>query len=223
MTDGITLEVCIENGTRIEELAAKGADRVELNDNMAVGGTTVSYGVAEDAIRRCHAAGIKVMSMIRPRGGNFVYNETEFAVMTRDIEMLSGLGTDGYVFGCLTESGSLDREKIIWLASVAVSSGGSDVELVFHMSFDHINPSEQIESLRWLADSGITRILTHGSPDQGTPIQNNYRRLREYIAAANSPGESAIEILVGGGVTKDNYREICAELQLTQAHGTKIL
>jgi copper homeostasis protein len=198
---------------------------------MAVGGTTVSYGVAEDAIRRCHAAGIKVMSMIRPRGGNFVYNETEFAVMTRDIEMLSGLRTDGYVFGCLTESGSLDREKILRLIRTAESNGatkaaagGKKLDLVFHMAFDHINYDEQPESLRWLAENGITRILTHGSADQSIPIQNNYRRLREYIAASQTGSEtSGIEILAGGGVTKDNYREICAELQLTQAHGSRIL
>ena len=218
MTNGITLEVCIENGSRIDELTAKGADRVELCDNLAVGGTTVSYGVAEYVIRRCRAAGIRVMSMIRPRGGDFVYTEDETAIMLRDIEVLTSLGTDGIVFGCLTVSGGLDREKTLRLAKAAqAASGGRKLDLVFHMAFDHINRDEQPESLRWLADNGITRILTHGSADQAIPIQNNYQRLREYIAAGG------IEILAGGGVTKDNYREICAELQLKQVHGTRIL
>jgi copper homeostasis protein len=219
MINGITLEVCIENGSRIDELAAKGADRVELCDNLAAGGTTVSYGVAEYAIRRCHGAGITVMSMIRPRGGNFVYSEDEAAIMLRDMEILNSLGTDGIVFGCLTSSGSLDREKTLRLAGAAqaLCSGGKKLDLVFHMAFDHINQDEQIESLRWLADAGIKRVLTHGSADQAIPVQNNYQRLREYIAAGG------IEILAGGGVTKDNYREICAELQITQVHGTQIL
>ncbi|MCL1928795.1 MAG: copper homeostasis protein CutC [Treponema sp.] len=219
MIDGITREVCIENCTRIDELAEKGADRVELNDNMAVGGTTVSYGVAENAIHRCQAAGIKVISMIRPRGGDFVYSDSEFEIMLKDLETLCDLGTDGIVFGCLTSSGSLDREKILNIirAAKSICFGISKLDLVFHMAFDHINKAEQLESLRWLADNGVTRILTHGSANQADPIQDNYNRLKEYIAAGG------IEILPGGGVTGSNFREICAELGIKQAHGTHLL
>jgi len=220
MTEGITLEVCVENGTRIHELASKGgADRVELCDNLAAGGTTVSYGVAEYAIRRCHAAGIRVMSMIRPRGGDFTYTEDEMSIMLRDIEILCGIETDGIVFGCLTASGGLDKEKTLRLIKAAKTAfpGTAKFDLVFHMAFDHINHNEQMDSLRWLGDNGITRILTHGSEDQSVPVQNNYSRLQEYVAVGG------IEILVGGGVTKDNYREICAALGINQVHGTRIL
>jgi len=212
--DKMILEVCIENGSRIDELIAKGADRVELNDNMAVGGTTVSYGVGENTIQRCHAGGIRVMSMIRPRGGNFVYNEEELSIMLKDIEILHKLESDGLVFGCLTSSGSLDREKMHVLIQAAAAR---KLEIVFHMAFDHINYDEQLESLRWLADKGVTRILTHGSVNQSDPIQNNYKRLKEYVSAGG------IEILPGGGVTKDNYIEVCTALNIQQAHGTKIL
>ena len=214
MKDGIILEACIENASRLEELAEKGADRVELNNNMAESGTTVSYGVAEYAIKRFHTSGIKVMSMIRPRGGNFVYNNDELSIMLKDIEVMHSLGTDGIVFGCLTPTGSLDREKNLLLIRAGKER---NTDIVFHMAFDHVNHDEQLESLRWLADNGVTRILTHGSADQSIPIQNNYKRLKEYIAAGG------IEILPGGGVTKDNFREICTELGVKQAHGTRIL
>ena len=214
MTDGITLEVCIENGSRLEELAKKGADRVELNDNMAESGTTVSYGVAEYAIKRCHTSGIKVISMIRPRGGNFVYSEDELSIMLKDIKVMHDLETDGIVFGCLTSSGSLDREKNLRLIRAGKKR---NIDIVFHMAFDHINYGEQPESLRWLRDNGVTRILTHGSANQADPIQNNCQRLKEYIAAGG------IEILPGGGVTNVNFREICTELGIKQAHGTRIL
>jgi len=214
MTDGVTLEVCIENCTRLKELAEKGADRVELCDNMAVGGTTVSYGVAEFALKRCHASGIKVMTMIRPRGGDFVYSEDELAIMLRDIEILHSLGTDGIVFGCLTGTGRLDREKNLRLIQAGKER---NIDIVFHMAFDHLNHDEQPESLRWLADNGVTRILTHGSANQSIPIQNNYKRIKEYIALGG------IEILPGGGVTGENFREICGELGVTQAHGTRLL
>ena len=212
--DKIILEVRIENGSRIDELIAKKADRVELNDNMAVGGTTVSYGVAENAIQRFHAGEIRVMSMIRPRGGNFVYNDDEISIMLKDIEILHKLETDGVVFGCLTPSGSLDREKMHVLIQAATAR---KLEIVFHMAFDHINYDEQLESLHWLANKGVTRILTHGSANQSDPIQNNYKRLKEYVSAGR------IEILPGGGVTKDNYREVCTALNIQQAHGSKIL
>ena len=224
MVEDITLEVCIENGVRIDELTAKGAEnsgagRVELCDNLAVGGTTVSCGVAEYVIRRCHSAGIRVMSMIRPRGGDFIYTEDEMSIMLRDIEVLCGLGTDGVVFGCLTASGSLDKEKTLRLirAAKAAFPGTAQFDLVFHMAFDHINHGEQMGSLRWLRDNGVTRVLTHGSADLAVPIHSNYNRLKEYINAGG------IEILAGGGVTKDNYREICAELGIKQVHGTRVL
>jgi copper homeostasis protein len=219
MVDGITLEVCIENGTRIDELIARRCvDRVELNDNIAVGGTTVSYGVAENVIRRCHAAGITVMSMVRPRGGNFVYDKNEFAAMLRDLEILKTLGTDGVVFGCLTAAGSLDREKNLTLIKAGLGAGG--IEAVFHMAFDHINSDEQLDALRWLANNGIKRVRPHGSADQSSPIEQNYKRLREYVAAGSASG---IEILPGGGITGGNYREVCEALGVKQAHGTKIL
>ena len=214
MIDGITLEACIENGKCFDELAAKGVDRIELNDNMAESGTTVSYGVAEYAIRRCHANGITVMGMVRPRGGDFVYSEDEIAIMQKDLEVLHSLGADGVVFGCLTSTGSLDRKKTFCLIQAARTR---NLDTVFHMAFDHINYDEQLDSLRWLADNGVTRILTHGSADMTVPIQNNYNRIKEYITAGG------IEILPGGGVTKDNYREICAELKLKQAHGSRIV
>jgi copper homeostasis protein len=217
MVDGITLEVCIENGTRINELIAKNTDRVELNDNMAVGGTTVSYGVAENVIPRCHEAGITVMSMVRPRGGNFVYDKEEFSAMQRDTEILTTLGADGIVFGCLTAAGKLDKEKNCALINAA---GAGGIEAVFHMAFDHITSNEQLDALHWLADNGVKRILTHGSADQSIPIEQNYRRLREYVAAA---AEHGIEVLPGGGITSANFREVCKALGVKQAHGSRIL
>jgi copper homeostasis protein len=219
MIDGITLEVCIENCTRLDELALKKADRVELCDNLAAGGTTVSYGVAENAIQRCHANGIKVAGMIRPRGGDFVYDENELKIMLKDIETLGSLGTDGIVFGCLTPSGNLDRKKTLSLirAAKAICFGVSNLDIVFHMAFDHIKEEEQLESLRWLADNGVSRILTHGSAKAETAIEDNCERLKEYITAGG------IEILPGGGITGKNFRKICAELGVKQVHGTRLL
>jgi copper homeostasis protein len=221
MKNGITLELCVENGTRLQGLAASGIDRIELNDNMAVGGTTVSYGVAEYMISRCHKEGIKVMSMIRPRGGDFVYDSVEADIMLRDLEMIKTLGSDGVVFGCLTGEGLLDKSLLLRLIQAA-----GTMSIVFHMAFDHIkggegpNPSaEQIAGLHWLAEKGVKRILTRGSPDGASSAWDN----REKIRACVTEAAGSIEILPGGGITKENYRELCAFLGVTQAHGSKLL
>jgi copper homeostasis protein len=233
MQDGLTLEVCIENGNRIDELIEKKADRVELCDNLAVGGTTVSYGVAENVIGRCHAKAasavpippaeiprrIRVMGMIRPRGGDFVYSPDETSMMLRDIGVLRDLGIDGVVFGCLSRDGGLDRKTAAELIAQAVG-----LDITFHMAFDHIRADEQLDALHWLSRNGVSRILTHGSSDPKTSIFDNKQRLLQYIeAAASLPQNSRIIILPGGGITKDNVREICAVLGVNEAHGTQIL
>lgn len=219
---GIIREVCIENGSRIDELAAKKAERVELCDNLAVGGTTVSYGVAENVIRRCRAAGIRVMSMVRPRGGDFVYDADETAMMLKDIEMLARAGTDGLVFGCLTREGGLDREKTARLAGAAAEAAafsGTGLDITFHMAFDHINAEEQFSAIDWLASQGVKRILTRGSAGGASSVMENLNRLRQYIEAA----AGRLIILPGGGVDKDNAGEICAALGVREVHGTRLL
>jgi copper homeostasis protein len=231
LEDGLTLEVCVENGSRVDELIGKNADRIELCDNLAVGGTTVSYGVAENVIGRCHAEAaarvspgevphrIRVMSMIRPRGGNFVYSPDEKSMMLRDIAVLRGLGTDGVVFGCLNPEDGLDKKTAAEL--IAAAAG---LDITFHMAFDHIRADEQIDALDWLSRSGVSRVLTHGSADPETPILDNRRRLLQYVEAAAAQNENRrIIILPGGGVTKDNVRELCAALGVREAHGTRIL
>lgn len=241
MQDEVTLEVCVENGSRIDELIGKKADRIELCDNLAVGGTTVSYGVAENVIRRCHAAAapvspatpaaqvssggvevphrIRVMSMIRPRGGNFVYSSDEKSMMLRDIGVLRDLGTDGVVFGCLGSEGGLDKKTT---AELIAQAAGLDI--TFHMAFDLVRADEQLDALNWLSCNGVTRILTHGSADPKTSIFDNRQRLLQYVeAAAALPENRRITILPGGGVTKENVREVCAVLGVKEAHGTRIL
>jgi copper homeostasis protein len=210
----IIREVCIENGSRINELAAKKAERVELCDNLAVGGTTVSYGVAENVIARCRAAGIRVMSMIRPRGGSFVYDDDETAMMVKDIEMLRHAGTDGVVFGCLKPGGGLDGETT---AKLARAAAGLDIS--FHMAFDAIPADEQFAAIDRLAALGVGRILTRGSPLPSSPVTENLGRLKRYVETA----AGRLVILPGGGIDKDNLEGICAALGVNEAHGTRIV
>ncbi|WP_430508115.1 copper homeostasis protein CutC [Rossellomorea marisflavi] len=206
-------EVCVENFTKVPEAIEKGARRVELCDNLAVGGTTVSPGVARVTLDYCRSRNVKVMSMIRPRGGDFVYNVDEIEIMKQDIIHLKEIGTDGVVFGCLTQDGWIDEEAMITLLEAA-----SGLEVVFHMAFDRIRTESQLKGIDWLVEHGVHRILTHGGPSD-TKIEDNVDRLRAYIDHAND----RIAILPGGGVTSRNLEYITSSLGVKEAHGTRIV
>ncbi|MDQ0157823.1 copper homeostasis protein CutC [Robertmurraya andreesenii] len=206
-------EVCVENFTNVPELIAKGAGRIELCDNLAVGGTTVSHGVAGVTINYCHSKNIKVMSMIRPRGGNFVYSKEEIEMMKWDLVHLKEIGTDGVVLGCLNDTGWIDEESMITLLDLA-----KGLEITFHMGFDHISPGNQFQAIDWLAEHGVNRILTHGGPLH-TKIEDNLVRLKEYIDYA----DSRIIILPGGGITNKNLHLITSAINIGEVHGTRIV
>src|SRR5688572_18377400 len=98
------LEICV---TSVESaLAAQrgGAHRVELCENLSEGGTTPSYGMISVARKNLR---IRLHVMIRPRGGDFLYNDTEFEIMRQDIAVAGELGADGVVFGILNPDGSI--------------------------------------------------------------------------------------------------------------------
>ena len=206
-------EVCVENFTKIPKAIQQGADRIELCDNLAVGGTTVSLGVMEQAIAYCKTKAVPVMAIIRPRGGNFVYDDIEKSIMLRDIQLAQHAGVDGIVIGALTEKKELDKD---FLRQV-VEYGGS-MEKTFHMAFDEIEEDFQQKAVDWLCDTGFSRILTHGGP-LTTPIEEHFVKLREEIDYAGD----RIIILPGGGITQDNLEEIQQELAVQEVHGTKVV
>mgnify|MGYP003365197883 FL=1 len=206
-------EVALENYTNIPAAVAAGAKRIELNDNLAVGGTTVSRGVMAEAAKYTQEHGVSLVAMIRPRGGNFVYNDTELKIMEADLLQAQALGVDAVTFGALTAAGDLDTEAMSLLVGAA---GGMSV--VFHMAFDAMTTEQQTLAIDWLVDHQVERILTHAGP-LTTAITDCVPQLKATIQLA----AGRIQILPGGGITADNVDEITAALNLKQAHGTKIL
>ena len=206
------LEFCAENFTKIPEAITKGATRIELCDNLAVGGTTPSYAVIEKSVTYANEHGATVMTTIRPRGGDFVYNADEFAIMKKDIEIAKTLKSHGLVYGCLTKENRIDRQQMKELIALS-----GDLELVFHMAFDAISHADAKEELDWLVKQGVTRILTHGGLVGSVLDHANW--LQELLNHANGQ----IEILVGGGVTYKNIATIQEVLPIDQFHGTQIV
>lgn len=208
----LTREFCAENMGLVPAAVAAGAARVELCDNLSVGGTTPSYGVIRAAVALAGERGVGVICMIRPRGGGFEYTPDEAVMMRDDLAMAKRLGVTGVVFGCLRD-GHLDRALTSELVELA-----DGVDVTFHMAFDALPADEQLGAIDWLAGQGVSRILTHGGP-AGTPIEDNLGRLRAYVDRA----AGRVTILPGGGITWENAERIASELGVCEVHGTKIV
>ncbi|MCV3763882.1 copper homeostasis protein CutC [Companilactobacillus farciminis] len=206
-------EVAVENFTKVPAAVLKGANRIELNDNLAVGGTTPSFGVLQEATKYLQEKSVPVIEMIRPRGGNFVYNDLEIKMMEADLFQAQKLGVDGVAFGALTKDGDLDEDAMEQL--VAASSG---MQIVFHMAFDALAEDSKKPAIDWLVDHGVDRILTHGGP-LTTPIDQTLNNIKKYIDYA----DGRIAILPGGGVNFENCDAIAKELNVKELHGTKII
>ena len=148
-------EFCAENVTYLEKAFQAGAQRVELCDNLAVGGTTPSYGVIKAAVGLAKDYQAKVIVMIRPRGGDFVYSQQELAIMLEDIKCARELGVDGFALGALTSENQLDTEALKTLLDT-----GRGLEVTMHMAFDQIPKVAQPSAIQWLKDHGVMRLLT---------------------------------------------------------------
>ena len=136
-TNDILFEFCAENIIHVPAALAAGARRIELCDNLAVGGTTPSAGIIEQAVRIVHnVSGATVRAIIRPRGGDFVYDDAELAAMETDARAAVHLGVDGIVVGCLTpkDSAAYLRSR---LASIAAhGTPGDDEPIAYRGGFD---------------------------------------------------------------------------------------
>ena len=206
-------EFCAENVTLLEKAMQAGARRIELCDNLAVGGTTPSYGVTKVAVELATNYDTTIMTMIRPRGGDFVYTDLEIAIMLEDIRLTAQAGSQGVVFGALTADKKLDKANLEKL--IAASKG---MEIVFHMAFDELSDEDQLEAIDWLSQAGVTRILTRAgvSGDSLEERFAHYHRILEHAAGK-------IEILPGGGIDLDNRQTFIDQLGVTQLHGTKVV
>ena len=206
-------EFCAENMTLLEKAMQAGARRIELCDNLAVGGTTPSYGVTKAAVELAANYETTIMTMIRPRGGDFVYNELEIAIMLEDIRLTAQAGSQGVVFGVLTADKKLDKPNLEKL--IAASKG---MEIVFHMAFDELSYEDQLEAIDWLSQAGVTRILTRAGVS-GDSLEKRFAHYHRILEHA----KGKIEILPGGGIDLDNRQTFIDQLGVTQLHGTKVV
>jgi copper homeostasis protein len=195
------VEICVDSAASAFAAERGGANRVELCDNLLEGGTTPSAGSIKVA-RRGLKIGLQVI--IRPRGGDFLYDAHEIEVMREDIRMAKDLGADGVVIGCLTAEGEIDKaltQELIVLAR--------PLNVTFHRAFDMCrDPRKGLEDLIAL---GVDRVLTSGQ--EASCLEG-----MDLIAALQKLAAGRIIVMPGGGITPRNIHRIIAGTGVSEVH-----
>lgn len=192
-TDFVTTKFAVEGG----------ANRIELCAALTEGGTTPSFGT----IKKCRENfNIQLFPIIRPRGGDFLYNDEEFETMVNDVRLCRDLGCDGIVVGVLNKDGTINVRRTSALIELAYP-----LDVTFHRAFDRCkNPFEALEQLIAI---GCQRILTSG---QKPTAPEGIDLIAQLIKNA---GERII-IMPGSGVRKENIKEIAAKTRAVEFHSS---
>jgi copper homeostasis protein len=200
-------EVCCPSLDAVVKAVAAGADRIELCERLEVGGVTPSGQLIKDSL--AIAGPVPVNVLIRPREGNFVYNEEEVEQILASISLCKGLGVNGVVIGALHSNGSVDMELMRRLVAASRPMG-----ITFHRAFDEC--CDIFAALEDIISLGIDRLLTSGhcaKAWEGRFI------LKEMVVRA----DGRIVIMPGCGITPANLAEIAAVTGATEFHGSRIL
>ena len=180
-----------------------GANRIELCDNPADGGTTPSYGIIKAARA---ITTIDLFTMIRPRGGDFLYSDGEFEVMKADIQMSKELGCDGVVVGILTKEGNVDIKRMTILVNLAYP-----MSVTFHRAFDR--SKDPFKALEDIIETGCERILTSG---QQPTAMEGAAMINELIKKA----DERIIIMPGSGIRSTNIIELANKTNAKEFHSS---
>jgi len=194
------VEACCDSVQTARASQGFGAGRIELC-GPGDGGTTPSLGLIERCLAAVH---VPVHVMIRPRAGDFVYDDDEFAVMCADIVSAKSAGVHGVVVGPLHEDGSVHTQQLAELVSLA---GGLPV--VFHRAFDRtVNPRVALDALLSLH---VKYVLTSGHAPTALA---GAEQLRVWQAHAGD----ALTILAGGSVRGENVRSLVTRSGVREVH-----
>ena len=195
------LECCVDSVESAIAAKEGGADRLELCGNLMIGGTTPSPALFH-AVRSLVSLPIHVL--LRPRFGDFLYSDSELAILQEEAAWFASEGADGIVIGCLNADGTLNLPAM--KALIACAPGK---HITLHRAFDMC--ADPFRTLREAKDLGVHTILTSGCEDS---CRNGMTLINEFIKAAGPD----LNILVGGGVTYSVVKEFLARTDAVQFH-----
>eukprot|EP01136_Pigoraptor_vietnamica_P016279 Opistho-1_new@4765 len=195
------LEICVFNTATAIAAEKAGADRIELCENYANGGTTPSYGYLKTVREQIS---IPVFPMIRPRGGDYFHSADEIDIIRKDILLCKELGFEGVVFGLLNQDGTIDRDNTARLTEAAYP-----LEVTFHRAFDRCK--EPFEALETIIACGCNRILTSG---QEPKVMEGLALVKQLVEQAND----RIIIMPGSGLNSSNVASIIRTAGVSEVH-----
>jgi copper homeostasis protein len=195
------IEICVDSVAGAVAAERGGADRVELCDNLLEGGTTPSLGCIR--LARQHVR-IGLQVIIRPRGGDFLFDDYEMEVMREDIRLCKEARANGVVIGCLTAEGDIDLARTRELIELA-----RPMNVTFHRAFDMCREPEK--GLEDLVALGVERVLTSGQ--EASCLEG-----MELLAALQKQAAGRIIIMPGGGITPRNVSQIVAGTGVAEVH-----
>ena len=203
----LILEACVET---IQQglLAEKNhADRIEFCQRLDLGGVTPDHDLIRTAINKIK---IPVKIMIRPRGGDFIYSDSEIDRMKSDIKYCKSIGVEEVVLGALNNNGEVDYSLTQYLAKLAVP-----MKVTFHKAIDEV--SNYMNALKTLSSiQNIGSVLTSGTKE-------NALAGKDYIKIASEEFSETLNIIAAGSITNTNLKEIHSELNMKEYHGKKIV
>jgi len=201
----ISLEVCANSVSSALAAQKGGAIRVELCDNLKEGGTTPSPGQIIMARKFLY---IKLYVLIRPRSGDFLYNDIEFEAMQADIRYCIEAGCDGIVIGILKDDGTIDKERNLELVRMAKQFG---LGVTFHRAFDVC--ADQYQALEDIIELGCERILTSGG--KSTAMEGS-----AMLAHLVEKAAGRISIMAGAGVNDHNAADLVHYTGVQEIHAS---
>lgn len=194
------VEICANSFASALAAQNAGADRIELCNELSVGGLTPSLGLIEKVILELD---IPVHVLIRPRSGNFTYSEEEFDVMLRDVAFCSEIGCAGITSGVLDHQNTIDIKR-----TGRLIEGCKGMEFTFHRAFDWVK--DPMEEFQKLLDLKVDRLLSSGL--QSTAIEGI-----SLLKELKNISEGKMEIMPGSGLTSENVT-VFKEADFTSIH-----
>lgn len=196
-------EACCQSHEEAMEARAGGAGRVELCAELGIGGVTPSESEIRQTLAQCS---LPVNVLVRPRGGSFVYSESEARAMLRDIELCKSLGVNGVVIGALTPEGRVDIPLMRRLIEAA-----RPMNITFHRAFDEC--AEPFSALEDIINLSCDILLTSGQ----APSAYDGRKL---IAELVQKAGDRIIVMPGAGINPRNISEIALVTKASEFHGS---
>lgn len=197
------IEICCGDAESVVAAHHGGAKRIELCSALDEGGVTPSLGLIKYAVSLGFDA---INVLIRPRGGDFVYNEPELDVMAADAEAAIRAGATGIVVGALDPDGKVDGKAV-----KRVLAGCGKCHVTFHRAFDLCR--DPLEALEDVIELGCDCLLTSGqaqTAEDGAVM----------IAAIKAHALGRLDIMAGGGVTLENVTKVIASTRADVIHAT---